>query len=129
MGASNGLIYNNGMALNANVDWLEIDKLTLGDPEILKVDDGYAAAPTKSFIQLEQGATPSISQCHSITTTGMTFGSICVLRGLSSSIVTMVYGTGNVHIESPNFALSTYSTMVLLYYGGGWTELARSDNN
>ena len=128
MASKNGLIYNNGLIRCENADWLEIDKLNLGDPEILEVNDGSTVVPTKSFIQLERGTVPNISQCHSIGLSGIATGTILIDRGLTSESVTMLDAVGNLDIESTSFSLTTYSTMVLMRVSG-WSEIARSDNN
>jgi hypothetical protein len=128
MGNWNGLTYNVGLSRNDNIDWLEINKLNLGDPEILEVNDGETAAPTKSFIQLERGTVPNISQCHTIATSGTTTGIILILKGLSAEIITMLDSVGNLELDPGAFGLTSYSTMVLVR-SGGWHEIARSDNN
>jgi len=128
MGAWAGLVYNNGLIRCENTDWLEIDKLNLGDPEILEVNDGEVATPTKSFIQLERGTVPNISQCHTIGASGFSAGTILIVRGLSSEIVTMLDSVGNLDLEPAAFGLTSYSTMVLVRVSG-WSEVARSDNN
>ena len=126
MGAWSGLVYNNGLIRCENTDWLEIDKLNLGDPEILEVNDGEVLSPTKSFIQLERGTVSSTIQCHLIGISGLSSGTILIVRGLSSSTVTLINVGGNIDIEA-QFGLSTYSTMVLMRTAG-WSEIARSDN-
>lgn len=128
MGNWNGLVYNEGLIRNEAIDWLEIDKLNLGDPEILEVNDGETVAPTKSFIQLERGTVPNISQCHSIGQSGTTTGVILIVKGLSAGTIAMLDSVGNLELDSTTFGLTSYSTMVLVR-SGGWHELARSDNN
>jgi hypothetical protein len=128
MGAWPGLVYNNGLIRCANTDWLEIGRLNLGDPEILEVNDGETVTPTKSFVQLERGTVPNISQCHTIGISGIASGTILIVRGLTSEIVSMLDAVGNLDIESVTFGLTTYSTMVLMRTSG-WSEIARSDNN
>lgn len=128
MGSWNGLTYNAGLSLNDNIDWLEINKINLGDPEILEVNDNRTVAPTKSFIQLERGTVPNISQCHTIATSGSVTGVILVLKGLSAETVAMLDAVGNLSLDPGAFSLTSYSTMVLVR-GSGWHEIARSDNN
>lgn len=123
-----GLIYNDGLIRCDDADWLEIDKLSLGDPEILEVNDGQIVAPTKSFIQLERGTVPNISQCHSIGASGFASGTILIVRGLSSETVNLLNSVGNLDLQSSGFALTSYSTVVLLRTSN-WSEIARSDNN
>jgi hypothetical protein len=125
MGTWAGLVYNNGLIRCANTDWLEIDKLNLGDPEILEVNNGAIVSPTKSFIQLEWGTVPHVSQCDDIGISGLASGTILIVRGLSSSAVSLVDNGQNVHVESL-FSLSTYNTMVLIKTNFGWSEIARS---
>jgi hypothetical protein len=127
MGTWNGLVYNNGLGLNDNLDWLEIEIVNLGDPEILDVDGGETPTPTKSFIQLEHGTVPSTSQCSTIGTGGLSTGVILVIKGLSSEVVSMLGSVGNLNLESP-FALTSNSTLVLVR-GPSWHEISRSDNN
>lgn len=128
MGSWAGLVYNNGLIRCEGIDWLEIDKLNLGDPEILEVNNGQTVTPTKSFIQLERGTVPNISQCHTISSSGLTAGTILIVRGLSSEVVSMLDAVGNLDIEPVTFSLTSYSTMVLMRTTN-WSEMARSDNN
>jgi hypothetical protein len=128
MGAWAGLVYNNGLIRCESTDWLEIDKLNLGDPEILEVNNGQVVTPTKSFIQLEEGTTPSTSQCHTIGFSGIPSGTILVIRGLSTGSISMLSTVGNINIVPAVFDVTSYSTMVLIRYSV-WSEIARSDNN
>jgi hypothetical protein len=128
MGNWNGLTYNNGLARGAFADWLNIDRLNLGEPEILEVNNGQVAVPTQSFIQLERGTVPNISQCHSIGTSGIAGGVILIVKGLSAESISMLSSVGNLDLDPSAFSLTSYSTMVLMR-NAGWQELARSDNN
>lgn len=127
MGTWNGLVYNNGLGLNDNLDWLEIETINLGSPEILEVDDGETVTPTKSFVQLEKGTVPNISQCVQIGSSGLGSGVILVIKGLSTEVVTMIGNVGNLELESSH-VLTSYNTLVLVR-GSAWHEISRSDNN
>lgn len=130
MGNWNGLIYNAGLGFNDNFDWLEIERLNLGGvPEELEVNNYVAPSPTQSFIRLVQGTTPVYTQCRSIGAAGVNNGAILVLKGLSSGTVGMIHSVGNLHLDTAAFALTTYSTMVLICDGSQYYEISRSDNN
>jgi hypothetical protein len=134
MGNWNGLIYNEGLGLNDNLDWLEITRLNLKVPaeDLIVNDYNTDTAPTQSFIRLVNGtsASPTNWQCRSIEDVGVTKGSIIIVKGVTGTPVTMIHSSGNMHLDtSAVFSLSTYSTMVLVCTGSQWYEISRSDNN
>lgn len=133
MGNWNGLIYNTGLALNDNLDWLEIERLNLPTPAQDLVVNNYTAdpAPTQSFIRLLQGTStsPTHSQCRNIEDVGVSNGALIVVIGNSAGTVQPIHSTGNLHLAAPAFGFTTYSTMVLACTGSQWYEIARSDNN
>ncbi len=133
MGSWTGLIYNEGLSLNDSRDWLEIARLNLGGtPEDLVVNDYEADnAPTQSFVRLIQGtsAAPSNSQCRQIPSSGVDNGTIIILKGITGAYISMVHPTGNLHLATGNFALTSYSTMILACIGSQFWEISRSDNN
>lgn len=133
MGKWNGLIYNEGLGLNDNLDWLEIERLNLQVPAQDLLVNNYKtdAAPTQSFIRLVRGTTPVYIQCRSIEDVGVLNGAIIVVKGVSAGSIEPVHSSGNLHLAlaAPAFALTSYSTMVLVCTGTQYYEISRSDNN
>ncbi len=82
---------------------------------------GGAITVSRNFHRLSGGA-----QSLSTINGGVDGMRLVLVRNTSTDIPTLVDGTGNLRIVG-NFTLGSFDTIELMFYGGFWFELSRTD--
>ena len=105
-------------------DDLEVERLNVGTAEAVDVNSA-AATVSKSRIHLSKGTVGDTANCDTFSTTDIPAGAICIVT--FSETITMKAVTGNLNLEG-DFVGLIRSTLVVMYYGGAWNEISRSNN-